>query len=190
VVPIAGSFAFAQRVIRLGFPVERMAWEESDPSPVSVSGGQLPTPRLRALLRREPVLIPTHPWPAGTSAVRPADWRWRHKQLRDERPDNERPKSVRPIELPPDFDTLPRLEQYSKLMERHLDYVNKNFFGRVFVFTNHIGLVRFSNTDDGLEARHELHTIHPDQSASGKPLAYTIHRALLELTSDAPPELS
>jgi hypothetical protein len=190
VVPIAGSFAFAQRVIRLGFPVERMAWEESDPSPVSVSGGQLPTPRLRALLRREPVLIPTHPWPAGTSAVRPADWRWRHKQLRDERPDNERPKSVRPIELPPDFDTLPRLEQYSKLMERHLDYVNKNFFGRVFVFTNHIGLVRFSNTDDGLEARHELHTIHPDQSASGKPLAYTIHRALLEPTSDAPPELS
>ena len=113
----------------------------------------------------------------------------RFKQLRDERSDAERPAAVRPIELPADFDTLASLEQYRLLMERHLDYVRKNDFGRVFVFTNHIGLVRFAGIAGGLEARHEIHTIHPDQAPTGKPLAFTIHKASLEPTSDAPPSL-
>ena len=189
VVPIVGSFAFAQRILRLGISIERIAWDESEPNPVSVSGGQLPSPRLRALLRREPVLIPSHPWPDGTSATRPADWSWRFDLLSDDRPDGERPSPVQPKELPPDFDGLPRLEQYKELMERHLDYVRKNNFGRVFVFSNHIGMVRLAETPEGLEARHELHSIHPDQSPSGKPLVYTIHKGLIGPTAEAPPEL-
>jgi hypothetical protein len=189
-VPIAGAFAFSQRIIRLGFAVERLAWEDGDPSPVTVPGGQVPSPRLRAALRREPVLIPTHPWPAGTTTARPADWRWRFKQLRDNRPDQERPASVRPKELPANFDALPSLERYKAMMERHLDYVRKNDFGRVFVFTNHVGMVRFATTPDGMEARHELHTIHPDQASGGQPLVFTIHRGLLGPTADPPPDLS
>jgi hypothetical protein len=190
VVPIVGAFAFAQRILRLGIPLERMAWAEFDPSPLSVPGGQLASPRLRALLRRKPVLIPTHPWPTGTTSTRPADWRWRFNMLRDTRPDGERPAPVQPKALSENFDQLPRLEQYKELMERHLDYVKKNFFGRVFLLTNHVGLVRFVITPEGLEARHELYTIHPDQASAGQPLVYTIHKGLLEPTTDAPPELS
>jgi hypothetical protein len=84
---------------------------------------------------------------------------------------------------------MPRLEQYKELMERHLDYVRKNNFGRVFVFSNQIGMVRLAETPEGLEARHELHSIHPDQSPSGKPLVYTIHKGLIGSTAEAPPEL-
>lgn len=188
-VPIAGAFAFSQRIIRLGVPLERIAWHVSEPDTVTVPGGQLASPRLRALLRREPVLIPVHPWPPGTTEARPADWRWRFKQLCDRRPDAERPAPVRPKALPDDFDTLPRLEQYRVLLERHLDYVRKNDFGRTFVFTNHVGIVRFERTDDVLTARHEIFTIHPDQGPTAKPLKYTIHTASLEPTTDSQPVL-
>jgi hypothetical protein len=190
-VPVAGAFAFSQRIIRLGVPAERLAWLVSEPDTVTVPGGQLASPRLRALLRREPVLIPTHPWPAGSTEARPPDWRWRFKQLSDDRPDSDRPAPVRPKKLPDDFDTLPRLEQYHELMVRHIDYIRKNDFGRVFVFTNHVGIVRFEREeDDALTARHEIMTVHPDQGAGGKPLVYTIQSASLEPTTDDPPDLS
>ncbi len=188
-VPIAGNFAFSQRIIRLGFPAERLAWATSDPDTVMVPGGQVASPRLRALLRQEPVLIPTHPWPEGSTEARPADWRWRFRQLRDVRPDDDRPAPVRPKKLPDDFDVLPRLEQYNELMVRHLDYIRKNDFGRIFVFTNHIGIVRIERTDEALSARHEIMTIHPDQGAGGKPLVYTIQSASLEPTTDELPGL-
>jgi hypothetical protein len=131
-----------------------------------------------------------HPWPPGTTEAGPADWRWRFQQLSDKRLDTERPVPVRPKALPDDFDALPRLEQYRLLLERHLDYVRKNDFGRTFVFTNHIGIVRFERTDDALTARHEILTIHPDQGPTAKPLAYTIHKANLEPTTASQPELS
>lgn len=189
-VPIAGAFAFSQRILRLGVPLERIAWQASEPDTVTVPSGQLASPRLRALLRQEPVLIPVHPWPPGTSEARPPDWRWRFKQLFDGRSDAERPFSVRPKALPDDFDALPRLEQYRVLLERHLDYVRKNYFGRTFVFMNHVGIVRFERgEDDALTARHELLTIHPDQGPTAKPLAYTIHTASLEPTTDQQPGL-
>jgi hypothetical protein len=188
-VPVAGNFAISQRIIRMGFPAERLAWLVSDPDTVTVPGGQVASPRLRALLRREPVLIPTHPWPAGSTEARPPDWRWRFKQLRDVRPDDDRPSAVRPKKLSDDFNTLPRLEQYNELMARHLDYIRKNDFGRIFVFTNHVGIVRFEREDDALAARHEILTVHPDQGTGAKPLVYTIQSASLEPTTDDPPEL-
>lgn len=190
-VPIAGAFAFSQRIMRLGVPLERLRWEEQAPTPVSVPGGQVARPSLRAALRRTPVLIPTHAWPGGTTTTRPADSSWRLTLLSDDRPDAERPTSVQPKDLPADFDALEPIAQYRVLMDRHIDYVKKNSFGRVFVLSNNIGLVRFSReeADAPLEARHELWSIHPDQ-AGGKPLPYTIHRALVEPTTDAPPELS
>ena len=189
-VPIAGAFAFSQRIMRLGAPLERLRWVEDSPGPVSVPGGQVATPALRASLRRKPVLVPTHAWPSGTTTTRPPDSRWRFNLLSDDRGDDDRPPPVRPQELPADFETIDPVEQYRALINRHIDYVKKNVFGRVFVLSNNVGLVRFSVDDEGaLEARHELLSIHPDQTG-GKPLPYTIHRALLEPTTDPPPELS
>jgi hypothetical protein len=141
------------------------------------------------LLRRKPVLIPLHPWPAGTSTLREPDWSWRMTLLKDERLDGDRPPPARPKALPDNFSALPRLEQYKELLDRHLDFVKKNFFGRTFLFTNQVGLVRFSSTPAGLEASHEMHTIHPDQLPAGQPLPYTIHKSLLEPGNEAPPAL-
>jgi hypothetical protein len=188
-VPISGSFGAAQRILRLGIPIARMAWVDFDPDPLNIPGGQLASPRLRALLRRKPVLIPIHPWPAGTSPSRPPDWSWRMNLLHDGRPDDQRPVPARAKELPADFVTRSRLEQYHLLLDRHVDYVRKNLFGRTFVFTNNLGLVRFAITGDGLEARQELFSVHPDQSPPGQPQLYTIHKHLLEPTGDAPPTL-
>ncbi|HEU0294580.1 MAG TPA: hypothetical protein VFR47_17705 [Anaerolineales bacterium] len=189
VVPIAGAFGVVQRILRLGIPVARMAWEEPQPSPLDIPGGQLASPRLRALLRRKPVLIPIHPWPTGTTANRNPDWSWKLTVLSDDRADSERPAPVRQKALPAGFDALPRLEQYHVLLDRHVDFVKKNLFGRVFVFTDNLGLVRFASTPAGLEARQELFSIHPAQVPSGKPLVYTVHKSLLEPTSEPPPAL-
>lgn len=190
IVPVSANFGVAQRILRLGIPLARLAWKDADPNPLNVPGGQLASPRLRALLRREPVLIPIHPWPAGTSEAREPDWRWRMTLLKDERPDDERPAPARPKKLPADFDSLPRLQQYKELLDRHLDFVKKNFFGRTFLFTNNVGLVRFSSTPDGLEVRHDLYTIHPDQLPAGQPLIYTVHKSLLAAPGEVPPALS
>lgn len=189
IVPITGNFGLAQRILRLGVPLERMVWEEPTPPPISVPGGQVATPQLRAALRRKPVLIPTHVWPAGTATTRAPDSTWRLNLLIDNRIDSERPEPVEAKPLPPDFDTLPRLEQYRILMDRHIDYVKKNNFGRVFVFPNNVGVLRFAKDANELKARHEVWSVHPDQVEAGKPLVYTIHRASVEPTTASPPGL-
>ena len=188
-IPITGNFGFAQRILRLGVPVARLRWEEFEPTPVVIPEGEFTKPSLRALLRRTPVLAPIHAWPAGTTTDRPPDSSWRMTLLSDDRPDSERPSSVQPKTLPEDFESRDSLAQYVVLLDRHMEYVRKNNYGRTFIFPNNIGMVRFNKTDTAFFVRHELYSVHPDQFPAGKPQVFTIHQTTLMPSTDSPPAL-
>lgn len=61
------SFAIAQKMIRSQIGAERLGWEKNSPAPVQLPSNSDISPRLRGMLNKSPVLIPTIGWRGATS---------------------------------------------------------------------------------------------------------------------------
>jgi hypothetical protein len=179
---------FGQRAERIGIPVERLAWADSDTDPVQLPATPV-APSLRARLNKSPVLIPTHVWPVGTALNPAPEWRWRMKLLMDVRPDAERPEPVQPDALEGPVTADDPFESYRRVARRHVGQLRKDLFGRQLVFGTNIGRVTFHELPSGsLMLRHDLLSLHPDDSLA-RPLVYTRHEVSLEAPAEDPPEL-
>jgi len=139
--------SLAVRVQRLLDPVERVAWKEAEPSPVRLPPDLPVAPALRARMHRAPVLLGNHAWPAGTCTERAPDWTWRLRVLGDQRPDAERPAEVEPLPLATDVDPAgaadldAALDEYRKVIRRHVDGITKMDFSRKALFPSNLGEV-------------------------------------------------
>jgi hypothetical protein len=142
-------FSLALRVQRLLDPVERVAWKQPEPAPVRLPQGLAAAPALRARLHHEPVLVGNHAWPPGTCTLRTPDWSWRLRVLADQRSDDERPAAIRPLPMAADVnpagaaDRDGALDEYHKVIQRHVDGVGKMDFSRKGLFPSNLGEVNF-----------------------------------------------
>lgn len=180
------SFAFMQHLIRANIGAERVAWKKKDPEPLSIPAGHKPVPPLRALLRNEPVLLPTAGWPNGTDEKDsvPPDWAWRMNVLSDGRPDTTRPDACKAAPLFPghaDQDIELNIDGYRQVVLRHREQLNKLNFTRVITWATNLGLVRFEISDnDRLFAVHDLYSINANATLPQGPEVYMQHRAALD----------
>jgi hypothetical protein len=203
IVFVNRSFAFAQRMIRANIGAERLGWEKS-PGAVQIPSSTDVSPRLRARLKKSPVLVPTFGWPPIVTNDQP-DWAWRVSWLRDARADNERPPMVQPASLFP-LDTSKKnadiertdLENYAHVAERHARQLDRLAYSRQVLFASSLGVITFqkrteqqNNQDvDVLYAIQDLYTVQPDPQelvSRPKPLVYTRHETpLRDLSSTVP----
>jgi hypothetical protein len=199
------SFSILQKMIRAKIGAEKLAWENNSPIPMQLPSGSDVSPRLRGLLRKSPVLVPTIGWRGATTARDP-DWAWRVCPVRDERDEKDRPKMAQPVSLFPDDpaktnqdigDTAGRVE-YQRIAERHsrqLDHLNNS---RQILFASSLAVLTFQNRHDPdknldvLYAIQDLYTIQRDPQdlvAKPKPLVYTRHEAPLRDLWQKMPEI-
>jgi hypothetical protein len=149
-------------------PVERVGWNGLPlPPPVEVA----PPHRVPGIyivrLHQTPVVLPVRGWPPGTTTRIPPDWAWRFRLVRDERPDDALPASVRPAPLEADVDPSNAIPGYREVARRHAEQMVKAAPRRVLWAAN-VGVVRFTRSDAGeVSVRHELtaantagHTVH------------------------------
>ena len=183
-----------QQALGRGFlPAARLGWrnELGLLKPLNVPGGRV-SPRRRGLLRRTPLVIPAHDWPAGTTLSQPAEWRWLLRILADERPDEGptgRPDDVAPDPLTPDADPG-TTAGYARTLEHYVVAQEKANTRRI-VWNNNAALIRFERAVDGLYVRHEIYYRVEDEEDEDLPVEpYTLHRARLEPTAELPPELN
>jgi hypothetical protein len=194
------SFAFAQRMIRSKIGADRLAWEKKSETVLSFPAAADVAPRLRAKMRRSPLLLPTRGWPKGTTIAQPPDWSWHVTILRDERPDHERPKPAQPFSLFPgdpnrkDADIAERrIDGYHRTANRHARQLERLNNSRQMLFINNLGVVTFGKTivreksgGQTVEvpaAIHELYSAQPDPDLAQPkltPEVYVKHIALLE----------
>jgi hypothetical protein len=141
-------------------PVERMVWKEHFPAPLALpEGARLPLP-VRGRLGRDPVLLPSGNWPAGTRAAQRPDVAWRLDVVRDERPDAERPEFVRPAGPPPEVDVDDLPGSYRRIAARHAAQLAKVRLTRGVVYQINLGQVRFERDGGVLVACQDLYS-HP-----------------------------
>jgi len=97
---ISQSLAIAQRMARANVGAERLGWLAAEPPPLRLPANAPPIPALRARRQRSPVLIAPQALPDGTTILRPPDWEWRIRPVRDTRPEAQRPAPSRLVSLP------------------------------------------------------------------------------------------
>lgn len=208
IVFVNRSLAIAQRMIRSRVGAERLGWAKGGPSPLSLRPGRPISPRLRAMLSKSPLLLPTRGWGDAVAApdtLRP-DWAWRVTPLVDRRPDGERPPMARPATLFPDAparrdEDIARgdVEGYHRVAERHARQLARLNNSRQILFAPAIGVVSFVKRRErdrqGQEvevtyAVQELYTVQRDPAnltEPPRPLPYTRHEApLRDLTGEVP----
>ena len=201
------SFAFAQRMIRSKIGADRLAWEKKSETVLSFPPNANVSPRLRAKMNKSPMLLPTLGWPKDTTIAQPPDWSWHVTILRDERPDNERPKPAQPFSLFPgeptkkgDDITIRNVDGYHRTANRHARQLEKLNNSRQILFVNNLGVVTFGKTtlkDKGSQqtaevpaAFHELYSAQPDPDLAEPkltPEVYMKHIAPLEDPFVKPP---
>ena len=207
IVFINRSLAIAQKMTRSKVGAERLAWAKSSPSPLALKPGATISPRLRSLLTKSPVLLPTRGW--GDGVVTPdklnPDWAWRVSAIVDTRLDKDRPPLARPTTLFPDDtakqnDDIPRgnIDGYHRVAERHARQLQRLNNSRQLLFAPAIGVVSFEKRKvhdgqqevDVLFAIQDLYTVRRDPANLTEPptpLPYTRHEVpLRDLTHDAP----
>ena len=206
IVFVNRSFAFAQKMIRVNIGAERLGWEKS-PGSVQIPSGTDVSPRLRAKLKKSPVLVPTFGWPSAVTSGQP-DWAWRVSWLRDLRADKDRPPMVQPASLFP-LDTSKKnadiertdLESYAHVAERHARQLDRLTYSRQVLFASSLGVITFqkrteqqNNQDvDVLYAIQDMYTVQPDPQelvSRPKPLVYTRHETPLRDLSAAVPAIN
>lgn len=182
----------AQRLIHSAFyPASRLGWD----SPLdlkgrlNVPGGTIPR-QMRALLRREPTVIPTEGWPAGTTISIGPEWAWRMSLVKDVRPDDSTP-AARPAEgqigrISPDLNPANPEDGYVSVLQRAEEQL-KTKIARAVVYASQVGLVTFSGSGATLKVRHALMYVHPGGERTADPQPYTAHEVGLAPTSDSPP---
>lgn len=188
VVTLSRSFAFGQAIERLGAPTELLGWDEGSPTPLEFPPGIDLLPPARSRLRRQPLLLPTRGWPAGTTVARAPDWSWRFRLSRDERPPNELPEPARFAPLDPERptdDVVVDIEGYRKAAGRHAKQLDKVSHTRQALFESNVGIVSFERKDGRLVARQELHA-QPQPATT--PAVYSMHEVVLEAAATDPAE--
>jgi hypothetical protein len=186
----------------LFYPLERLGWNSGIGLSVTNPSNQVNPPKLRIRLRKEPVLLPSQGWPAGSKVTRGAveelpDWAWRLKILEDSRPDDEsedaRPEAVRVKPLSPDIDPLTTdwTEPYNTIVQRHYD-VTKKSVARKVVFDCNIGLINFkTDADNKVSVKHSfLYWLVEDDKPDDLPRSYTVYTNTLEPTGEPQPLIS
>lgn len=161
------SFAFAQKMIRSQVGAERLGWESKSPVPVEVPFDSEISPRLRGMLNKEPVLIPTLGWRGAESSA--PDWAWRVCPIRDIREEKDRPVMARAVSLFPEDSSKAEedidekdMDGYHRTLERHFRQLDRLNNCRQVLFSSNIGLITF-------EKRHEM-----DNNGTVVPITFAI----------------
>jgi hypothetical protein len=199
------SFAFTQAMIRAKVGAERLGFTKNAPNPVNVPADVTVDSKLRAALRKSPVLIPTRGWKTA-KLLRAPDWAWQVSPLLDLRADKERPPLVQPASMFPDNASkkdddigVADLASYHRVAERHSRQLQRLGNSRQILFGSALGMVTFQKRSekdrndaatDVIYAIQELYTIHVDPTELTRrptPFAYTRHEApLRDLSADIP----
>jgi hypothetical protein len=200
-VRMAGQYMkFMQTVIEGKIGIERLGWNTSSSDLIQVPAGELASPALRDRLRKTPVLLPTEGWPEGTAEnpLHPPDWTWRMDIVRDERPEIERPSSVRPVDLvpgDPEADIATDLNGYRKAIVRHVKHMDKQkdnlAHARQILFASNLGQVHFerhADPDGRLHAIHQLYALATHDLAATQPSIVMRHEVALEVNQSSPIE--
>jgi hypothetical protein len=206
------SFSSLQRVLRSQIGAERLGWDKNSPSPVQVPEDSKISPRLRGLLNKSPLLIPTTGWRGAKESIDP-DWAWRVSTVRDVRKDQDRPKMARPASLFPDaVDSsdspledsdvdVGNFESYHRTAERHVRDLDRLNNSRQILFSSNIGLITFEKRIEmGSDAQavevtyaiQNLYTTKRDPEAliaEPKPQVFTRHEVALRDLRRKRPEI-
>jgi hypothetical protein len=208
IVFVNRSLAIAQKMTRSKVGAERLAWAKGSPSPLTLKAGGTISPRLRSLLRKSPLLLPTRGW--GDAVENPGglrpDWAWRVSPIVDTRPDKDRPPMARPASLFPDDTTKQEqdiaranLDGHHRVAERHARQLQRLNNSRQLLFAPALGIVSFEKRTvkdrqqrevEVVFAIQDLYTVQRDPANLTEPpvpLAYTRHEVpLRDLTHDVP----
>lgn len=188
---------FVQKLLgNLFYPAERLGWAHRAGVTVTNPAGKPNQPISRVRLRREPVLLPTHGWPTGSTVSKAPEWSWRMVLSKDARPDDgspgSRPANIRVPSITPDVNpsTGDATAAYRKVLARHIDIFKKSV-GRQVEWDNNIGIIKFTTDGSGkLTASQQLWYWLPSDELTDDPDAYTVYADKLEPSSDTPPTLS
>jgi hypothetical protein len=192
-INVSRVIGFAQKIYRAKIGIERLAYRDVEPSPVTLPAGETIPRALRRRLKARPVLLPTDGWPEGTREARPFDWAWRVEIVRDKRPDSERPEFARDVPyIPsdPEQDVAEDIEGYRRVAARQIRQLDHKNFTRQILFANSIAILRFSREAEGLTVRQELLAVHPLSPTPDRPEVHVIHSVLLDGSpTEEPPRL-
>jgi hypothetical protein len=177
------------------YPMARLGWDTPIDlvGKVNVPANAIPHSK-RAMLRREPVVLPVEGWPTDTNITQPPDWAWRVSLVKDERPDDDsdgaRPEDAHK-DMKIDDDLIPSnpVNGYVAVLKRGEKQL-KSKIARAVVFASNIGSVTFTGTVDDRSVRHALVHDHPDSKKDKDPQAYTVYALSLSATEDAQPTIS
>lgn len=176
-------------VVGIGLSGERLAWDSND-EPVTFPPNIHLNPARRERLRREPVIVPAHGWPAGTTlnAQNEPNWRWRLKLVYDNRPDDKRPSGPGMPLLGDDITFEDPIADYFRIASLHNGHSAQAPNNRGLVFEPNLGIAKLSGSLGTLKVTHDLYS----QDAKMPPghAANTKHSIDFEATDDIQPELS
>ena len=188
---------FVQHLLsNLFFPPERLGWAHRVGLQVTNPGGTANQPARRLRLRREPVLLPTHGWPASSMVNQVPEWSWRMALAADQRPDDSsagaRPATIQVHSITPDVNpaTSDATAQYRKVLARQVEIFKKSV-GRRVEWDNNIGIIKFTTDGAGnISTSQQLWYWLPEDELDDDPDAYTVYMSPLEPTSDTPPSIT
>jgi hypothetical protein len=180
-----------------GLAAERLAWRSGDLTLTFPNGKDGKPPKVAigrlARAKRAPALLPARGWPAGTTANKDIDWRWRMRMVRDQRTNNDaaippahkQPGLVPPGDVNPPADPL---GSYAKVVSRQVIAAAKHFDHlRQMVFNTNVGLVSFTGSGSELKVVHTLLS-HNGAPGENKAAAATVHEVrLVTPASEVPP---
>ena len=189
--------ALVQKLLgSLFYPGERLGWEHRAGLQVTNPAGKPNLPSYRIRLRKEPVLLPTRGWPAGSAVNQPPEWSWRVAVIPDRRPDDSsagaRPAKIQVASITPDVNPAAgdAGAAYRKVLERHVEIFKKNV-GRTVEWDNNIGLIKFATDGAGrLSVSQQLWYWLPTDELTDQPDVYTVGTGALEPTGDPAPSIA
>lgn len=176
------------------YPMERLGWNNPLDlvGRVNVPGDAIPRVR-RAMLRRQPVVVPAEGWPPGTAITKAPDWSWRTSLKLDDRPDDGSP-GARPADaglgrITPDLVPVASGPGYQAVLERGAKQI-KSRIARSVVFASFVGIVTITGDAGTRGVRHSFYYDHPDSRKPNDPQIYTEHQLSMMPTADPPPAVS
>jgi hypothetical protein len=151
----AGNLQRAEEV-----PIERLAWKKISATDLVPAGARLSLAR-KARLRREPALVPSTRWPAGTtlpaSAAKAPDWRWRVKPIIDTT--TNLPAALRPAPIEAGNDARPDDERLTRIAATHRRRLTEaKPLLRRLVFSPNFGTVQFAASGTKVNVTHSIYT--------------------------------
>lgn len=178
----------------LFYPGRRLGWKSKLGLQLTNPGGIRNPPKHRVRLRKEPVLLPTEGWPAGTTANKEPDWRWTLNIMKDERPDDtsaeSRPQKVQVKSITPDVNPVTNAnDAYDKVLSRHMEVFKKNV-GRTVVWDSNMGIIKFKTDGEGIVTvkQEMIYWLNSDETTDD-PEAFTAYTGILKPGMETPPRI-